>query len=107
MRDKKRHAYTVQRIGAKRRGIDWQFTYEEWLAWWGDDFDKRGIRKGELCMARYNDVGAYHPNNVRKATHEENVIEAMKGKKFSEETKVKMSASRKRYYATQSSLNTN
>lgn len=72
--------YHEQKNGAQKRGIDWQFTYDEWINWWGDDINKRGRYKGQLVMARYGDTGPYHPNNVRKATKEENSIEAHLGK---------------------------
>jgi hypothetical protein len=65
---------------AKQRGIDWQFTYATWTAWWSEDITKRGPYKGQLVMARHNDVGPYHPNNVRKATCQENGREGQLGK---------------------------
>lgn len=65
---------------AKERNIDWQFTYDSWIEWWGADIVNRGPRKGQLVMARYNDAGPYHPDNVRKATTGENVKEAHTGK---------------------------
>ena len=60
---------------AKQRNIAWQFTYDEWIAWWGDDIVNRGPRKGQLVMARHKDTGPYHPTNVRKATCSENCSE--------------------------------
>ena len=90
-----------QRRNALQRGIEWQFTFEEWLDWWGDEIEKRGRRKGQLVMARFNDEGPYHPSNVRKAMCSENCSEAVKGRvspnkgrKASEETKLKMSNKR-------------
>lgn len=71
--------YYDQKRHAKDRNIDWQFTYETWLEWWGDDILNRGYYKGQLVMARHNDEGPYHPNNVRKATVEENINEAQVG----------------------------
>lgn len=75
-----KHKYNVQKLTAKKRGIEWNFTYESWMDWWGDDIVHRGKQKGQLCMARYNDVGPYDPNNVRKETTEGNASEAHKGK---------------------------
>lgn len=77
-----REAYWTQKHHAKDRGIDWQFTYETWLEWWGDDIVNRGPRKGQLVMARHKDQGPYHPDNVRKATTEENISEATIGKAY-------------------------
>jgi hypothetical protein len=67
--------YHVQKTFAKNRNIEWQFTFESWIEWWGDDIDKRGSNKDSLVMARYKDQGPYHPNNVRKATVSENTNE--------------------------------
>lgn len=87
--------YHNQKVRAKRRGIEWQFSLNEWIAWWGDDLEKRGSKKGCLVMARYNDCGAYHPDNCRKLTTEENTLEARKnGRGFfqshTEESKAKI-----------------
>lgn len=71
-----RRMYQSQKLSASKRNIEWCFTYESWLDWWGDDIINRGCRKGQLVMARHNDVGPYHPNNVRKATSSENNSES-------------------------------
>lgn len=71
--------FYTQRNGAKYRGIEWHFTFESWLEWWGDDIVNRGPYKGQLVMARYGDTGPYHPDNVRKAFAEENCSEGNKG----------------------------
>jgi len=60
---------------AKQRGIDWQFTYDTWIEWWGNDIVNRGPYSGQLVMSRHRDQGPYHPNNVRKATCNENLSE--------------------------------
>jgi hypothetical protein len=67
--------YNTQKAGAINRGIDWQFTYETWLEWWGEDIVNRGHKSGQLVMARHKDTGPYHPDNVRKATCNENSSE--------------------------------
>ena len=72
--------YNCQKNMAKKRNIDFQFTYEEWLAWWGDDIVNRGKSKGQLVMARIGDQGPYHPDNVVKKTCSENASEGNKGK---------------------------
>jgi len=71
--------YWTQKHHAKDRGIDWQFTYDTWIDWWGNDITNRGMYKGQLVMARHNDTGPYHPSNVRKATVEENISEGQIG----------------------------
>ncbi len=82
--------YHTQKAYAKQRNIEWHFTYDIWIQWWGDDIINRGPRKGQLCMARFGDTGPYHPDNVRKATCAENQNEAHRGRKRSDETKEKM-----------------
>ena len=69
----KRGAYLLQRAQAIRRGITWEFTFDSWVKWWGSDWDSRGGRPSDLCMARYNDEGPYHPSNVTKATMADNL----------------------------------
>ena len=95
MIDKVKQAYNSQKSGAKKRGIEWNFNFESWLDWWGDDIHKRGRSKGCLVMARTGDVGAYQPDNVRKTTHEENIIEAKLGKPKTAEHKAKISQANK------------
>jgi hypothetical protein len=46
-------------------------------------------------MARNGDTGPYHPNNVRKATFEENTSEGNLGKPLSEAHKQKISKTSK------------
>ena len=92
--------YHNQKVRAKRRGIEWQFTLESWIVWWGDDLAKRGSKKGCLVMARYNDEGPYHPDNCRKLTVEENTLEARRGgrgffQNHTPETRAKISAKMK------------
>lgn len=83
------NAFNIQKYHAtKYRNIEWHFTFEEWLAWWGDDIVNRGQGKGKLVMARHGDTGPYHPNNVRKCLHEDNAREsgwANKGKTRTDE----------------------
>lgn len=81
-----RHAYTTQRHCARRRGIAFEFTYEEWLKWWekhlGEDWIwKRGPHKNQYCMARYYDDGPYAPHNVKCITNLENIVEAHRNRR--------------------------
>ena len=80
--------YHRQKTRSRKRNIEWQFTYDEWITWWGEDIIRRGRRSGQLVMARFNDAGPYHPDNVRKATCNENHSE----KVASAESRAKMSA---------------
>lgn len=86
--------YQQQKDAAKRRGIEWHFTYETWVEWWGDDIINRGRRTGQLVMARHNDTGPYSLDNVRKAPCGDNTREGNLGKvrgPRSDETKLKIS----------------
>jgi len=72
--------YNRQKYNAiNKRNIEWHFTFESWIAWWGDDIINRGPKKGQFVMARIGDIGPYHPDNVRKATCSENCSEGNKG----------------------------
>ena len=68
----KHFAFLMQRQHAKERGIEFLFELDEWIDWWGDDFDKRGCEPDQLVMARHGDEGPYHPDNVYKSTALEN-----------------------------------
>ena len=65
--------YHNHKSRSKRRDIDWQFTYDTWITWWGEDIVKRGRNAGQLVMGRIGDKGPYHPINVYKTTVQQNV----------------------------------
>jgi hypothetical protein len=67
-----RQKYRSQKMGAKRRGIDWQLTFEQWLEWWGPDLDSRGRRGWQLSMQRIADSGPYALDNIRKGAPKDN-----------------------------------
>ncbi len=71
----KRITYNTQKSQAKSRGIEFLFSFEEWIEWWGDDYVKRGREGHELVMARNGDIGPYAPHNVKKITASENQAE--------------------------------
>ena len=87
--------YHSQKCAAGKRNIEWHFTFETWLEWWGDDLANRGRKKGQLVMARQGDVGPYHPNNVRKITMNENISEANFGRIQTEEHSMNKGKARK------------
>jgi hypothetical protein len=72
-RNQKNSNYLNQSYEARKRGIDWQFTYTTWCEFWGDDYQCRGKGKNKLQMCRYNDTGPYSPDNCYKATHSDNI----------------------------------
>ena len=90
--------YHEQKGNARRRGIEFNFTYQEWLDWWGDDIEQRGKGFNKLVMARKNDQGAYHPDNVVKMLNQENVRDGNLNKVITDEYREKLSiASYKRW----------
>ena len=64
--------YRNQRNHCKARGVEFNFSYEEWITFWGKDIDKRGRGLDKLQMCRNNDIGPYSIGNIYKATHQQN-----------------------------------
>jgi hypothetical protein len=62
----KKEKYNSQKSKAKIRGIKWEFTFETWCEWWGDDYFNRGTGTSNLVMQRKEDKGPYSPENVIK-----------------------------------------
>jgi hypothetical protein len=62
-----RRQFNQQKSNAKRRGIDWQLTFEEWRKIWADSgkLELRGRNSGQYCMSRPGDQGPYAVDNVR------------------------------------------
>lgn len=93
-----RKLYGKQRRNAKRRGIAWDFTFEDWVRWWETELgpewiSKRGKGKGKYCMSRLKDKGPYITWNVRCILYEVNSIDGMVGRRRSEVAKIKTSLS--------------
>lgn len=77
---KAKQAYFQHRGNAALRDIEFHFTFQEWIEWWeqhlGQDWQKkRGCRRGQYVMARYNDTGPYVLGNVKCILAEDNHIE--------------------------------
>lgn len=72
-----RGKYKQHKANAKRRGVEWLFTFETWLKFWKDSgkWEKRGNRKGQYQMARKLDRGPYSPENCRIVKQEHNTAE--------------------------------
>jgi hypothetical protein len=64
---------------ARVRNIPFLITFEEWRDIWLESgkWDQRGYRRGQYCMARYGDKGAYEVGNVRICLVEENHAERL------------------------------
>lgn len=66
-------AFSGHVVRARRRGIEFHFTFEEWVKWWEDHLGpdwlkKRGLRKDQYQMARNGDTGPYAAWNVQCKT---------------------------------------
>ena len=72
MKANPKRQYTQQKAGAKRRGIEFLLTFEQWLEWWGNDLERRGTGEFDLQMCRKLDAGPYSLENIYKGTASEN-----------------------------------
>lgn len=90
-----RHRYLVQRGDAKRRGIGFELTYDEWLDIWisSGHLHERGRRRGQYVMARFGDRGSYAVDNVKIVTTEANLSESNRGKTLTPEHRKRIGAS--------------
>ena len=72
--------YRQQRHNAFVRDIPFHLTFNEWLDIWltSGKWEQRGWRKGQYCMARFGDIGAYEVGNVIICLAEENRAERNK-----------------------------
>lgn len=65
-------AFKAHRGGAKQRGISFEFSLEDWCAWWLEDGRWQRKQAERLCMARNGDVGPYARGNVYCTTTSQN-----------------------------------
>ena len=65
--------YAAHKKNAKRRGIEFKLTYEEWQREWLPYWENRG--RGKSVMCRTADIGAYEVGNVRVDTQANNAKE--------------------------------
>lgn len=63
-----RNAYYTHKSHAKRRGIEFLLTFEQWLDIWGNKIEQRGVRSWQLGMCRINDSGPYAVGNMYLGT---------------------------------------
>ncbi len=86
--------YQMHRHRAKRSGIKFQFSLDEWINWWIKNLGpqwlkKRGRGKNKYCMARIGDRGPYANDNVKCITNRQNASERFPSK----ESRIKSSKS--------------
>ncbi len=84
-----RNKYHDCKRRAKRRGISWELTFDQWRDIWlnSGHWKDRGRNAGQYVMGRFGDKGPYSPENVRIITHADNTREAWCGKKHGENKK--------------------
>ena len=66
--------YYQHKCSAKRRGIPFHLTFEEWMEVWGSKYELRGA--GGYVMCRNGDTGPYAVGNVFIATGADNTRDA-------------------------------
>jgi hypothetical protein len=64
-----RHQYDQHKYHAKKRGIPFLLTFEQWWELWEPLWHLRGQLPDQYCMARYFDRGGYAVGNVRIITN--------------------------------------
>lgn len=64
--------FNEHKASAKKRGIAFALTYEQWLEVWGDKLPNRGRGSNQYGMLRTRDEGGYELGNVRIGTPKEN-----------------------------------
>jgi hypothetical protein len=86
------NAFMTQKENARRRGIEFLFTFEEWWEIWESSgrWEQRGRKSGNYVMARFRDRGAYRVGNVEIVTVEQNIAQY----KISPATRRKLSEAR-------------
>lgn len=67
--------YMCHRANARRRGIEFNLSFDEWWEIWKPYKGRSGVDKGKMCMCRNGDSGAYEAGNVRIDLVENNHIE--------------------------------
>ena len=74
--------YTQQLCAARKRNIEWLFTFETWWKMWEESgqWSNRGRKSGQYCMARKGDTGPYGPDNVDIVLINVNAADANKNK---------------------------
>lgn len=90
-------AWFFQRSRARKRGIEFLLSFEEWFKVWDDSghLHEKGRLKHQYCMARNGDKGPYAVGNVSIITVGENVRQQTHpwlGRKATDDHKAKLSA---------------
>lgn len=92
-----RKKFNAHKSNAKRRGIDFCMTFEQWTEMWDKSgkWLQRGRGADKYCMCRVGDTGPYSVENVFIGQGKKNVSDGNIGKPDSKETKRKKSEAAK------------
>jgi hypothetical protein len=92
-----RTKYSTHKSNAKRRGIEFDLTFEQWFDIWekSNKWNERGRGADKYCMCRVGDTGSYSVNNVFIGQGKHNVSDGNIGKIDSEETRRRKSQAAK------------
>lgn len=69
------YKFNTHRVNASKRGIEWEFTFPEWIALWENSGHLHERGRPGYCMARFNDIGPYSKTNVYFTTIGGNVAD--------------------------------
>jgi len=77
-----RDRFCENRYRAVERGEPWELTFEQWLKIWtvSGHLHERGNKRGNFCLSRISDKGAYAVGNVRIITVVQKTREVHLGK---------------------------
>lgn len=67
-----RQKYWTNKGNAKKRGVAWRLTFEEWLCLWSEHILERGVHRDQYVLCRKNDQGAYAFGNCYVARSQHN-----------------------------------
>jgi hypothetical protein len=75
-----RGRFHAQKISAKRRGIEFLLTFDQWWTLWQESghWQDRGTGGAAYCMCRRGDAGPYARGNVYIATNSQNIGDGIK-----------------------------
>jgi len=79
----KRAAWAMHKVCAKKRGIPFHLTFDQWCSIWNPYWHLRD-GTGNMAMARHLDEGDYEIGNVRIITRVENATEQGEFKRAAE-----------------------
>lgn len=73
-----RGSYSLHKGNAKRRGLAFTLSFEQWWKLWWDSghWEERGPEPGSYVMCRRGDSGGYTENNVYIGTSQLNLFDA-------------------------------